>query len=201
MKRRDVLKLAAGTAVTAGVYGQTTVPKPWRIDAHMHLEWAAWRAPTAVRPQRTKPSRQTWIEWVGSVRPQRAAEYRHMVASMKSYEQYVHAFVREMDEAGIATSCINAMDRELEGYYRVPYWDVLKQIAKAKELYPDRFVLFCGMDPHRGQRGLEMLERAVKELGYRGMGEMLRHYHLFLPDDKRVVYPYYRKCLELNILV
>lgn len=200
MRRRELFHVAAGGLIAAGARAQTA-RKPWRIDAHMHLEWAAWRAPTPVRPQRTKPSRQGWLEWVMSVRPQRAAEYRQMLGSMKTYEQYIHSFVREMDEAGIATACINAMDRELEGYYRLPYWDVLKQIAKTRELYPDRFVLFCGMDPHRGPRGIEMLERAVKELGYRGMGEMLPHYHQFSPDDKRVVYPYYRKCLELNIPV
>jgi transposase-like protein len=65
-----------------------------------------------------------------------------------------------MDATGIAVSCVNAMDRELEGYYKVPYWDVLKQIARARELYPDRFVLFCGIEMRR-QTALVSVHRFV----------------------------------------
>ena len=205
LSRREWMKSAAGAAcfiplaVSSGLSDATQTPKQTRIDAHTHLEWAGWRAPKPVRPVRTRKSRPGWVEM--TQRPERAAEYGQMVRTVKSYEEYAKLYVQEMDAAGIATSCINAMDRELEGYYQVPYWDILKQLAKVRDAYPDRFILFCGIDPHRGARGVELLERAVKELGYRGMGEMLPHYHNFSPDDQKVVYPLYRKCMELNIPV
>ncbi len=206
LTRRELLHTAAGFGAAAtGAFGQRTekpaLRKGGRIDAHMHLEWAGWRATKPVRPLRIRKSRPGWAEYVATVRPERASEYRLTIGSARSYEDYVRAFVQEMDDAGVGVACVNAMDRELEGYYQIPYWEVLKQIAKARDLFPDRFVLFCGMDPRRGQRGLEMLERAVKELGYQGMGEMLPHYHQFSPDDKRVAYPYYRKCMDLKIPV
>jgi uncharacterized protein len=207
LSRRRWLQAAGGAAVAGWVGGNGAAQappkpmKPGRIDAHMHLEWAGWRAAKPVRPQRTRKSRPGWLESVATARPERAAEYRRLVSSLKSYDEYADAFVREMDEADIGVACVHAMDRELEGYYRVPYWDILRQIAAARDRYPDRFVLFCGIDPRRGARGVDLLERAVKELGYRGMGEMLPHYHLFSPDDARVVYPLYRKCMELNIPV
>lgn len=170
-----------------------------RIDAHMHLEWAGWRAPGSPRPVRTKKSRPGWLEDIQT--PAQARAWREMTAAAKTLDDYARLYLKEMDDAGIAVSVIHAMDREIEGYYRVPYWQVLTELAKVRDTHPQRFVLFCGIDPHRGPGAVKLLERAVKELGYKGMGEMLPHYHQFSPDDKRLVYPLYRKCMELGIPV
>lgn len=57
-------------------------------------------------------------------------------------------------------------------------------------------VTFVGLDPRRGEKGVRELERAVKEKKCRGW--KMYPPNGFYPDDE-AFYPYYEKCVELDI--
>lgn len=72
-------------------------------------------------------------------------------------------------------------------------------IAQVVAQYPDRFIGFAGADPHKGMTGVRDLERAVMQLGLKGLA--LRPFiHEMYANDARF-YPLYAKCAELDIPV
>jgi len=106
--------------------------------------------------------------------------------------------LRLMDAAGIerafliATKCGRL---GLPGSWHLPY----ELVADAVRRHPKRFYGLAGLDPTEGMEGVRALERAVKELGFIGA-----HYypHWFeLPPDHARWYPFYAKCVELDIPV
>src|SRR5262245_22985811 len=57
-------------------------------------------------------------------------------------------------------------------------------VAGVVEKYPDRFIGFASVDPWKGQAALKELERAVKELGLRGL-KLHPTSQAFFPNDER----------------
>jgi hypothetical protein len=93
--------------------------------------------------------------------------------------------IKEMDEAGIATSVLLIIDAGLrfgeasltiEQSYAL-HWRLL-------ERHPDRFVVFAGVDPRRGEQGLELFEHSVVAWGFGGI--KLYPPMGFSLDDKRL---------------
>lgn len=62
-----------------------------------------------------------------------------------------------------------------------------------------RYIGFAGVDPHKGKPAVEELERAVRELGLRGLN--LQCFELKLCPNDRLLYPFYEKAIELGIPV
>lgn len=111
--------------------------------------------------------------------------------------------IREMDEGGVEKAFVMAMTRrparERGG---VSYEQVAELVAR----YPNRLVGRLRLDPRSGAMGywdiaeeLRDMERAVKEFGFRSMfftpGEVRR------PPNDKVYYPFYAKCVELDLVV
>ena len=65
--------------------------------------------------------------------------------------------------------------------------------------HPDRFSGLAGLDPTEGMHGVRELERAVRELGFIG-AHMYPHWFELAPDHARW-YPFYSKCVELDVPV
>jgi predicted TIM-barrel fold metal-dependent hydrolase len=74
-----------------------------------------------------------------------------------------------------------------------------EEVAALCRRYPSRFVGFAGVDPHKGKAAAAELERAVRELGLRGLD--LQCFEHRLPINDRLLYPLYEKCIELDIPV
>ena len=115
----------------------------------------------------------------------------------KTYEGVtLERMIERMDAAGIEKAFLCAVRCGREGFhshFRVPY----EVVADAVAQYPDRFAGLAGIDPTEGMTGVRELERAIKELGFIGA-----HYypHWFeLAPDHRKLYPFYVKCIELDI--
>jgi predicted TIM-barrel fold metal-dependent hydrolase len=70
-------------------------------------------------------------------------------------------------------------------------------IAAIAARHPDRFIPFAGADILRGAEAVRELERWVRERGFRGLS--LRPFMIGLPADDRHYYPFYAKCIELDI--
>jgi predicted TIM-barrel fold metal-dependent hydrolase len=168
-------------------------------NAHTYMDYNAWRSLEAARQLlKTEPQRR-WDDLSRRAECQLEVNKENRVEG--SFDLYVSHYMQRMNESGVAVAAINTRDRELEGYSKTAYWKTLKRIAQVRDAYPGRFVLFAGIDPRRGKQGVRLLERAVKELGFNGMGEMLPHLHRFSPSDKQLCYPLYEKCVELGIPV
>jgi hypothetical protein len=65
--------------------------------------------------------------------------------------------------------------------------------------YPDRFMGFASVDPHKGKAAVIEMERSVKELGLRGL-KLHPISQAFFPNDTRF-YPLWQKCAELGVPV
>lgn len=72
-------------------------------------------------------------------------------------------------------------------------------IAEFCRVQGPRFVPFAGVDPNKGMAATRELERAVRELGMRGLNLQCFEHRLAI-DDKRM-FPLYAKCIELDVPV
>jgi predicted TIM-barrel fold metal-dependent hydrolase len=105
-------------------------------------------------------------------------------------------FVDRLEEAGIAFALLVAAKAGPEHHpvsYRLPY----SEVEALVERYPTRFRGLAGIDPTEGMRGVRELERAVKEQGF--VGAHCYPHWFELPPDHARYYPFYAKCVELDI--
>ncbi|MBL0123735.1 MAG: amidohydrolase [Betaproteobacteria bacterium] len=104
--------------------------------------------------------------------------------------------IARMDAAGIERSLLIAAKVGVKHHpacYQVPY----SMVADALQKYPKRFSGLAGIDPTEGMAGVRELERAVREYGFIG-AHSYPHWFELAPDHARY-YPFYAKCVELNI--
>ncbi len=109
--------------------------------------------------------------------------------------------LREMDQAGVKKAVLlghgnDTIEKPVWKNYRMTN----EQLRKLVDLAPDRFVGFLGVDPHRGREAVSELEHAVKDLGLRGMKVHAPVIEVY-PNDEKLMYPLYEKCVELDIPV
>lgn len=105
-------------------------------------------------------------------------------------------FIDYLDSSGVehaflvavrAGSYLNRISRS------VPY----EKVADVVQAHPTRFSGLAGVDPTKGMRGVRELEHAVREYGFVG-AHLYPHWFEEPPDAARY-YPYYAKCVELDI--
>jgi predicted TIM-barrel fold metal-dependent hydrolase len=104
-------------------------------------------------------------------------------------EQWVELFSKHD-----IVACLLPIDSETES--GVPYtgndW-----VAKLHRDHPKNFIPFCSVDPWKGKKAIYEAERAVKELGARGM-KFFPSRPAFFANDRRF-YPLWEKVQELGI--
>ena len=104
--------------------------------------------------------------------------------------------LRRMDTAGTERSFLIAAKVGVKHHpacYHVPY----QLVADAVQKYPARFSGLAGVDPTEGMPGVRALEHAVREYGFIG-AHTYPHWYELAPDHARY-YPFYAKCVELDI--
>ena len=72
-------------------------------------------------------------------------------------------------------------------------------VAAVAERHPERFIPFAGADIMRGADAVKEVEHWVRARGFRGLS--LRPFMINLPADDRHYYPFYAKCVELDVPV
>jgi predicted TIM-barrel fold metal-dependent hydrolase len=77
--------------------------------------------------------------------------------------------------------------------------DTNDYVAEIVHKYPEQFIGFATVDPWKGRWSVRELERAVRELGLRGL-KLHPVHQAFFPNETRF-YPLYEKCQELDIPV
>lgn len=108
----------------------------------------------------------------------------------------LEAMLAQMDAAGTERAFLIAAKVGVKHHpacYHVPY----ELVADAVQKYPARFSGLAGVDPTEGMDGVRALETAVREYGFIGAHT---YPHWFeLPPDHARYYPFYAKCVELDI--
>lgn len=141
-----------------------------------------------------------WTPQALAIRPNRDAFYGGKIGVKSETLRGVshEEMLRRMDAAGIERSfLIAAKVGPLlhKSSYHVPY----ELVAEAVNRYPDRFYGLAGLDPTEGMDGVRQLEKAVREDGFIG-AHFYPHWFELAPDHARW-YPFYAKCVELDIPV
>ena len=121
--------------------------------------------------------------------------------NLEDYRSYALRLVRQdpeliadLDAAGIMRAVITGFDeRTTAGKTFVEN----ECVAALLERHPDRFIAFAGVDIMRGDGAVRQLEYWVKERGFRGLS--LRPFMIGLPADDKRYYPFFEKCVELDI--
>lgn len=108
----------------------------------------------------------------------------------------VDLYLQFMDDAGIDMAVLTA-NSFTGGLEQMKRWNNF--CAEVVKGHPSRFVGFACVPPLGGKPALEELERAVKELGMKGVHIWTRSdgHHL----DDREMWPFYEKVTELNLPV
>src|SRR5215470_122706 len=99
-----------------------------------------------------------------------------------------------LDAAHITRTLITGFDEASTGGTAFVINDVVAAVA---ERHPDRFIPFAGADIMRGADAVKDVEHWVRARGFRGLS--LRPFMINLPADDRHYYPFYEKCVELDV--
>lgn len=101
--------------------------------------------------------------------------------------------IEKMDAAGVEKALICAQSFGTPGGYRCPpelVWQMTKD-------YPGRLYGTAGIDPRDIRAEVAGLEKAVREYKFVG-AHSYPHWFKLSPDD-RAYYPFYAKCVELDV--
>jgi len=120
-----------------------------------------------------------------------------LIGRFKGYT--VDEFIRLMDEAGVEKAFIPSWKmfsfKRKELMWNFSVEEIAELVAKA----PDRLAGLCGINPFARMEGVRELERAVKEYGF--VGAHLHPFGYERPTNHRDYYPFYAKCMELDVPV
>jgi predicted TIM-barrel fold metal-dependent hydrolase len=106
-------------------------------------------------------------------------------------------FLGFMDEHGIDTVLIPSP--------KVGDWEsggldidiTYEQVHEVVSQYPDRMKGLASINPYDRMKGVREMERAIEEYGF--VGAQFHPYGFELPVNHRRCYPFYAKCVELDI--
>ncbi len=129
-------------------------------------------------------------------------EYMAMYPSRHDWDVFFHCprpnpeplaqFIAALDGAEISHALFTGRQTPVRGISN-------DYVADCVRAYPDRLSGFAGIDPTKGPAAVREIERAVTQLGLKGIS-IDPHSSKIYPDDK-LFYPLYHKCLELDIPV
>ena len=102
------------------------------------------------------------------------------------------SLLEKMDKAGIVAVLMAA---QAAGEWEVPY-DVVEEVASKCD---GRVMGMAGIDPRRISVGVHKMAAAITERGFVG-AHSYPHWFGLRPDD-RAYYPFYDKCVELDVPV
>ena len=141
-----------------------------------------------------------WTKEALAGRPDRTAFFRGKIGvDQTTFEGIsLEEMIRRMDAAGIERAFLAAA-KVGEAWHPAGYHVPYELVAEAVRRYPARFSALAGLDPTEGMDGVRALERAVKEHGF--VGAHFYPHWFELPPDHARWYPFYAKCVELDIPV
>jgi len=105
--------------------------------------------------------------------------------------------LKDMDESGVDKSVILGVSIHCPSRPEAGWMHTQNDyIAEAQNKHPDRFIGFASIDPRGGDRSVREIDRAIFELGLKGIGELCAVYCETALDDQ-ILFPIYKRCEEL----
>lgn len=137
--------------------------------------------------------------WSRDIISKRDLEARRIAAKRTGVKPVLDSTIDSLRSAmatgGVERAVVLPIDSAF--HQKMPLSLTKKTDWHANEVEDDsNIVTFVGLDPRRGDAGLEELERAVRKKGCRGW--KMYPPNGFYPDDKEFD-PYYKLCVDLNI--
>lgn len=126
-------------------------------------------------------------------------DFIHKLITASLSDQDGKKLVQTMDDTGISKSILLIADFGYAmGEAELSIEEIHLLHANVLKLFPDRFLVFSGIDPRRGLPGLELFQKAISVDKFKGL-------KLYPPcgfelDDTRL-YPFYEICNSLNLPV
>ena len=108
-------------------------------------------------------------------------------------------FIKQMDAVGVELTLIPSLKFGGQDHSGNELHIPESAVADVCREHPDRFRGLFGIDPHEGMEGVRELEAAVKEKRF--VGAHIVPYGFHLPPNHRRYYPFYTKCVELDVPV
>jgi predicted TIM-barrel fold metal-dependent hydrolase len=108
-------------------------------------------------------------------------------------------FVEDMNRNGVAKVLIPSLQIRSFVHQRMQWSFAPAEIQAIIRDHPDRLYGLFGINPYSRMSGVRDLETSVRELGF--VGAHLHPYGFELPVDHRRYYPFYAKCVELDVPV
>ena len=108
-------------------------------------------------------------------------------------------FLKYLDEAGVDKVMISAIQVWSTFEQRMSVQTAPEEVFEAAKAAPDRILGLFGINPMRRMDGVAELERAVREMGFKGAHIHPHGYDM--PPDHAYYFPYYAKCNELGVPV
>lgn len=106
-------------------------------------------------------------------------------------------FVRYMDDSGVDVALVPSVKMRAHEDSRM-VWDIPEhEVAELAALAPGRIFGLCGINPTKGMAGVRDLADSITNGGF--VGAHLHTYGFGIPLNHRRYYPYYAKCVELNV--
>jgi len=106
--------------------------------------------------------------------------------------------LKEMDKNSIDLSIISSVAIQ-QGMTSQDLNEVNIYVSRAVKKHPDRLAGFCTVDPFGGSQSIEILKKAVEDLGHIGL-KLHPSFQEFYPYDKRC-FPIYEKMQEYKMPV
>jgi predicted TIM-barrel fold metal-dependent hydrolase len=113
----------------------------------------------------------------------------------KRVAQPLPEVVEAVKRRGVELAVITGRDCEVT--YGAPSNN--NSVLEFVRAYPELFVGFWGIDPHKGMKAVYEIVRAIEELGMRGIAT--DPYLAHIPPHDARYYPLYTKCCELDVPV
>ncbi|SHK35679.1 amidohydrolase family protein [Desulforamulus aeronauticus] len=107
--------------------------------------------------------------------------------------QPLEEIVEELNQHQVEKAVILGRDAETTYQWKGSNDGVAAFVNK----YPNKFIGFAGLDPHKGMAAVRELNRSVNELGLKGASIDPYLAKIYVNDAK--YYPIYAKCCELDI--
>ena len=118
---------------------------------------------------------------------------------VEGLESRTNSMIADMDRAEVRLSVIHPVDwGMLLGEGGIPYLEQNLDYVDLMTRAPDRILAFAGIDPRRGEDGLALFERLVRDFGAAGL--KLHTGAGFFANDP-AAYPFYAKAVELDVPV
>jgi uncharacterized protein len=106
-------------------------------------------------------------------------------------------FVEYMDHTGVDVVLVPSVKMRAHDGGRMVWAIPDEEVAALAAAAPGRIFGLCGINPTEGMDGVRRLERCVRDGPF--IGAHLHTYGFGIPLNHRRYYPYYAKCIELDV--